>query len=478
MDKSISKGFVWVALEKFSIQIVQFVLGIIIARYITPAEYGILGVMMVFINISQVFIDSGLGSALIYKNDLNEDDLQTSFTFNFAVSLVFVLGVLLASPLLESILEMNNLKTYLSFSIIVLILNAFIVVPTSILTTKMEFRSIAVTNFISTLISGALGATFAFKGLGIWALIIQLLSKSAIQVFLLIPLCKWFPHFYFKKESFLELYKYGIALFGTSCITKFTGEGISLFIAKILTPYNLGIFTRANQFASLTGTSLGSIFSSVLFPAFSSAKNKDEDFHELYNKMIIYQGFIIIPIFFLLALISKPLVIILLTEKWIDVVPILQILCIGRILSTISIATEQAICASGRSDLEFKQQLYKILIKLAFIAIGFIYGIIGIAIADAFSTLLSYFITNHFAKKCEGFSVENQVYALLPFILFSSIAFTIGCLPYLYFDNNIICICLCLLFFTFSYIVCTHFFKKNILKELTSHILLKKIKRQ
>lgn len=462
------------AFEKFSVQIVQFILGIIIARHITPSEYGVLGVIMVFINISQVFIDSGLGSSLIYKNNLEEKDLQTTFTFNFVISVIFAVSVLLLSPFLESMLDMKGIRLYLSVSIIVLTFNAFILVPTSILTTRMEFRSIAFCNLISTFISGSLGAVLACCNFGVWALISQLLCKAIIQVLLFVPLCRWLPNFSFDKQSFLGLYKYGIAIFGTSCITKFTGEGISLFIAKILTPYNLGIFTRANQFASLTGTSLGSIFSTVLFPAFSSARSRDNGFQEIYHKMIICQGFIIIPLFFFLALISKPIVILLLTEKWIDVVPVLQILCIGRILSTISIATEQAICASGKSNLEFKQQLYKIITKIVFIVVGFTYGIIGIAIADALSTILSYFITNYFARKCEGFSVENQIYALLPFILFSSIAVAIGYLPYMYFDNSIICICLCLLFFTFSYLICTVFFKKDVIKELTSYIFLKK----
>lgn len=473
MAKSIKNGIAWVAIEKFSTQIVQFVLGIIIARYITPSEYGVLGVLMVFINISQVFIDSGLGSALIYKNNLKEDDLQTTFSFNFAISLLFASAVFFLSPLLEGILEMKNLQTYLSVSIIVLIFNSFIVVPTSILTTKMEFRSIAITNFTSTFISGTLGAIFAFNGFGVWALIIQLLSKSAIQVFLLFPLCRWIPRFSFNKQSFLDLYKYGVALFGTACITKFTGEGISLFIAKILTPYSLGIFTRANQFASLTGTSLGSIFSTVLFPAFSSVRKETEGFNILYNKMIKLQGVIIIPIFFLLALLSKPIIILLLTEKWIDVIPVLQILCIGRILSTISIATEQAICASGRSDLEFKQQFYKITIKILSIFIGFHWGIIGIAIADATSTLLSFFITNHFAKYCKGFTVQGQFKTLVPYILLSLFAFLLGYIPYFYVQNLWGCLTICTLFFLFSYMCLIYIFQNSLYKELLSLILNK-----
>lgn len=426
MAKSIKRGFAWTAIEKFSIQIVQFILGIIIARHITPQEYGILGILMVFVNISQVFIESGLGSALIYKNTLNEKDLQTAFTFNFAVSLAIVILIMVFSYPIERFFDMKGLSIYLIVCIIVLIFNAFIVVPTSILRVKMNFKAIAISNFFSTLLSGVLGAYTAVIGLGIWALIIQLLSKSFIQMIFLSYQCKWCPKFRFFKNSFIEMYKYAFAIFGTSCITKITSEGISILVAKNLTPYNLGLFTRANQFASLAGTSLGSIFSTVLFPAFSSLKKNSQEFYDLMKKMVIYQGLFIIPLFMFLAVLSKPIVLILLTDKWVGVIPILQILCIGRVLSTISIATEQAICSVGRSDLEFKQQFYKLTIKILFIIIGFKFGIIGIAVADAASTLLSFFITNYFANKCIHFSNCLQLKLIAPFFFSSLLASYVG----------------------------------------------------
>lgn len=422
MANSIKSGFIWTAIEKFSIQIIQFGLGILIARYITPEEYGILGVLMVFINISQVFIDSGLGSAIIYNNTLDEEDLQTAFSFNFFVSiLLFLFIVLLAHPF-EIFLNMNDFALYLGVSAMVLIFNAFILVPTSVLRVKMNFKAIAISNLFSTFLSGILGAIAAICGYGIWALILQLLSKSITQMLILGYTSRWKPRLRFYRSSFVAMYKYSLAIFGTSCITKISSEGISFFVAKILTPYNLGIFTRANQFVSAAGTALGSIFGNVLFPAFSSMKNSPKDFYRLYNRMLIIQSLIIIPLFVLLALLSKPIVLLLLTEKWIDVVLILQILSIGRIFSTISYVTEQAICSVGRSDLEFKQQRDKIIIKIVFVIAGFKFGILGIAVADALSTLLSFWITNHYALKCLDIKSSEQLKSITPFLLFSIIS--------------------------------------------------------
>lgn len=426
MSNNIRKGFAWTAIEKFSLQIVQFVIGIVIARFITPDEYGILGVLMVFVTISQVFIESGLGSVLIYRNNLDENDLQTTFTFNFFISLALVIIIALFANSLEKLIGVPDLSGYLIVSIFVLIPNAFIVVPTSILRVKMDFKAIALSNVISTLLSGCAGVVCAIMGFGVWALVIQLLSKSTLQFLLMMFQCHWLPNFRFSRDSFRGMYKYSFAIFGTSCISKVTDQGISLIIARILTPYSLGIFTRGNQFATLAGTSLGTIFSTVLFPVFSAKKNDAMQFQSLMRKMVEYQGAFIIPIFLFLAVLSKPIVIILLTEKWIDVVPILQILCIGRVLSTISIATEQAICSVGRSDLEFKQQFYKLVLKVIFIVFGLKWGMLGVAVGDSLSTLMSFFITNYFANKCINFGSLVQLKILVPFLITAIISSLAG----------------------------------------------------
>lgn len=470
MAQSIKKGLAWTAIEKFSVQGVQFILGIIIARFITPSEYGVLGVIMVFINISQVFIESGLGSALIYRNNLEEKDLQTTFTFNIAFSLLIFIILFCTAGLIESFFSLENLASYLRVSIIVLILNSFLVVPTAILQVKMNFKSIAITNFSATLVSGGLGCVAAIYGFGVWALILQLLSKGVVQAFLLNILCKWKPRLKFFKDSFLSMYRYSLAIFGTSCITKLTGEGISFFIAKILTPYSLGIFTRANQFASLTGTSLGSIFSTVLFPVFSSRRDGEGNFNDIYNKTVVYQGLVIIPIFALLAVLSKPIIILLLTEKWIDVVPVLQILAVGRILSTISTVTEQAICASGRSDLEFKQQFYKIVLKVICFIIGFKWGLNGIAIADAVSTFLSFYITNFFARRCEGFSVKGQTIQLLPFIVAAAISSVVSLFVISCIDSIVLSLVAGFSTFVLIYFILMFFFERNLMRDINNII--------
>ena len=465
--KKIIKGFTWTAIERFSIQFVQFIIGIIIARLVTPSEYGILGILMVFITISQVFIDSGLGSALIYNNDLKKEDVQTTFTFNFIVSLVLYIILYLASPLIESFYKLDNLSLYIRVSGIVLLINSLIIVPISQLKVWMNFRALAISSISSTTLSGLIGIYLAYTGYGIWALIIQLLSRSSFQCILLIIQCKWLPNFSFYKDSFFQLYKYGANVFSASILTKFVEEGLVLLIGKLMTPYSLGLFTRANQFASLPSTSLGSIVSSVLFPSLSSIKDNNEEFNKIYFKSIKYQGLLSVPIFFIIVLICEPMIRLFLTDKWLEVVPILQILAIGRILLPVANITEQALNAKGRSDLFLKQQSVKLVTKSILVLIALPFGIIYVAIADAIYTICQFFITNYYGNKVMTQSISQILKIIFPFIATGIIALLLSFIISSRIENDLMNILICIVCYIGIYFfILISFYERSLVNNI------------
>lgn len=463
-SNKIVKGFAWTAIERFSIQFVQFILGIIIARLITPAEYGVLGILMVFINISQVFIDSGLGSALIYYNNSKKEDVQTTFTFNLGISTILFIILYFASPYLEIFFHLNHLSKYMQVSALVLFTNSLIVVPTALLKIRLDFRSLAISNLTSTVLSGIFGVLMAYLGYGVWALIGQLLSKSFLQFILLFIQCKWIPRLFFHKESFKRLYNYGIKIFSASCITKLVDESTSFFIGKILDPSSLGLFTRANQFASLPTTSLGTMISSVLFPALSTLKTDDKEFESVYIKSIKYQALLSIPLFLWIAMICEPMIKLLLTDKWIEVVPVLQVLCLGRILAPTTNITEQALNAKGRSDLFLKQQSIKMCCKTILIICAIPFGLIAIASADALFTLSQFFITNHYSPQISKYNSCDLLKIILPFILTGILGATIGFMSLSFTENSFIqiilssCIAGGIYIITLKYLYDTHIF--------------------
>lgn len=472
LHDKIVNGFKWTGMERFLNQFIQFVLSIVIARLISPEEYGILGILLVFINISQVFIDSGLGSSLIYYNSLDEKKLDTTFVFNFALSIILFLMLFGAAPFIESFYNIDNLSTFIRVSSIVLLTNSIIVVPTAVLKIKLDFKSLSLSNIISIFFSAICGIILAYLGFGVWSLIVQMLSKSFLQAILITIQSKWVPSLLFDINSFKRLYKYGINIFGTSVLTKFTDEGISAMIAKYISPTNLGLFIRSNQFASFPGSCVGSIISNVMFPSLSSIKDNRTDFRKLYLNATEFQAVITIPLFFFLALAAKPIVIILLTEKWIGVVPLFQILCIGRVLSIVANSTEQALIANGNSDTFFKQQVVKLLLKIVLVLIALPYGIIAIAVADAVQTLCQYLITNYFAKAKLRYTMKNQFLIVLPYLISGFIAFFMGAVSFYFIDNIIVLLFVLFVVYSSVYLILNIVvFKKHYISNFFSVLL-------
>lgn len=406
---SIKKGIIWTSGEKLLTQFVQFILGIIIARLITPQEYGVLGIILVFINVAQVFIDSGLGSALIYRNNLDKRDMQTTFSFNFIVSLVLCVLLYLGSPFIEDYFKLEGLISFLRIASLVLIFNSFVIVPTCILKIKQNFKAISIANFASTLMSGVLGVILAYAGYGVWALIIQLLSRSILLMILITIQSRWLPDFSFSRKSFDGLWKYSANLLTSHSLTKFVEEGVSFIVGKALTPYSLGLFTRGLQFASLPNGIIGSVLSTVMFPVLSSYRQDEALFYQTYRKTIIIQSILIPPIYIGLAIISEPLVFLLLGEKWMDVVPVLQIFCFGKSIFSLANTTEHALCSLGYSNIALKQQMYKMLIKLVLILFALRWGFMAVVVANAIADFSAYFITNYCGRKLLLYSMKKQL---------------------------------------------------------------------
>lgn len=435
-NSKIAKGMAWTTLDRLSNHVVQFVIGIVIARFVTPKEYGVLGLLMVLITISQVFIDSGLGSALIYRANKDTKDLSTTFTFNLILSFFFFVAIYSNASWIDSFFAIPDFQTKLEVCSFILISNSIIVVPTAILKIDLNFKALALSNVTSTLTSGIAAIILAYMGFGVWALIIQQLARSLILMILVLYHCCWRPRIAFYKESFSGLYNYGVKLFITGCITKLVDESTSLFIGKFLTPYSLGLYTRGSQFASLPGSIMGSVVNSVLFPSLSQLKDNEKKFNSVFKISVIYQAAISIPLFLWLAMLSEPLIRILLTEEWIEVVPVMQILCIGRCLSPVANISEQVLMSKGRSDLMLKQQMIKMSIKFIMVICLLKYGILAVALADAIYTITQMSVTCYFLHGISDYGFVRQSRSIALFILFAMLSAAIGYIVVQSISNN------------------------------------------
>lgn len=419
LSNKILKGFSWTATERIVSQLVIFIIGIVVARLVTPSEYGVLGILMVFINVSSVFVDSGLGNSLIYYNELKKRDLHTTFCMNIFISIALILLICLLSSFIEEFYKLENLALYLQVISLTILFNAFLVVPTAILKVNLNFKSLAISNMCSSVASGILAIVMAYHGYGIWALIAQVMARSFLQASFLVVMSKWIPKLVFYKESCIRLYRYGINLITASCLTKITEEGISFFLGKVFSPYNLGIYTRATQFSVLPSTSIGNVIISVLFPTLSLVKDDKDKFKQIYNAIIKIMSALSMPIFVILVVVAEPFIRLVLTEKWIEVVPFLQVFCIGRLLFPVSNVTEQALNAVGRSDLFLKQQIWKMAVKALFIIPALFFNIYIVAIADALSSMVAYFVTTMIAREVLSIGVFGQLRSIIWYMLFA-----------------------------------------------------------
>jgi len=416
-SNTVVKGLVWSSFEKLSVQIVQFIIGVILARLLTPAEYGIIGILLVFIAFMQVFIDSGFSKALIQTQDRSEIDYSTVFFTNSLISVGCYVLLWFGAPWIADFYNNPELIRYTRVIGSVLFFNALFAIPNTILIIHLDFKVLAKINFAGNLISGVIAILMAYYGYGVWALIWQQIIRAVLLVLLYWLFVRWKPLLVFSKESFKRLFAFGSKLLYASLLGMIVNNFTNLFIAKLSSTKDLGYYTRGTQFTDVVYGTTSSVLDSVLLPIFSKSQNDLPLLVSYFRTFIRSVALLIVPIFFLLAFVSKPLVLLLLTEKWLPVVPIMQIFCFARLITIIAGLNITVLYAIGRSDLVLKQQVIKIIIRVVFLALALKFGIIYIAIAELLSTIVHFFINTYYPGKIMKINAGVQLKEMMPIAL-------------------------------------------------------------
>ncbi len=457
---------IWSSLEKFSVQGVSFAIGIILARLLTPKEYGTVGLILVFISFSQVFIDSGFGAALIQKQDRNEKDINTVFTFNFIVALICYAIIWLIAPLISSYYHIEELVYFIRVLGITLFFQAATSIPQTLLTIKMDFRSLAKVNIIASVFSGVIAIYLAYHEYGEMAIIWQNILRTLIITVLIWFFIDWKPKFSFFKKSFFTLFSFGSKLLISSLLNNILNNVSSLFIGKVLSVKSLGFYTRGTQFSDMIFGSVYSIYSSVLLPSLSSIQNDKELLIKETRNIIKTSSVLIFPLFTFLAVTSKPIIILLLTEKWMEAAPVMAIICVARAITIISGVNISLLYAIGRSDLVLKQQYFKLTIRIVFLLISFKFGIIWIALAELLATLVHFFINTYYPGKYMNYGALSQINDAKTPILVSTVLSLITLFCHEYIPNNLLKIFLSMFVFSIVYYCTLKFFGLRELDKL------------
>lgn len=411
------KGVLWNFIEKFSVKGSSFIISILLARILSPTDYGLIGMLTVFISLSTVFIEGGFIKALIQKQERTDEDFSTVFFFNLAVSIVIYCVIYVVSPYISSFYNEKALTNILRILSLNLIVGSLNIVQRAKLMIAMDFKALAKINFIATIIGGGIGISMAYTNWGVWALVGQTLT-STLAMFFLFPLySRWKPQWMFSLSSFKTLFGFGSKLLVTGVVSTIYNNIATIAIGKSYKTSELGYYTRATQFSEMIAWTVNDIMGTVTFPILSECQKQREQMIEIYSKSLFYTALLIFPIMSLMALLATPLIIVLLTEKWLPCVILLQILCFARMMTPLSAINMNVLNAIGRPDLFMKVDFIKIPIGILSLVITIPMGVTAVVVGDLVTTFIAFFINTYYPGKILGYGAWQQIKAFSPIIL-------------------------------------------------------------
>lgn len=402
-------GFLWSAIETFSGQAIQFAISIVLARLLMPSDFGIIGMLTIFLAFSDSIIDSGFGNALIQKRERTQIDYSTIFYFNVLIAVLFYIILYLGAPYIALFYEMPILEPVTKVVSLRLIFGALMLVQNTKLQLELRFKLLTKIRLATSVFTGLVGIGLAYLGYGVWALVFQMLFSQVFQVILLWSLSRWSPSCVFSIESLKTLFGFGSKLLITGLYGPIFDNLNTLIIGKFYSPSQLGLYTRSNTLVKLPSASITQIINRVSYPVLCSISDEDNRLVVAYRKLIKETYFIVFPIMMGLLVASKPLVLFLLTEKWIECVPYIQVLCVAMSLYPICAYNINLLLVKGHSEVHMKLDLVKKIFTVIVLAITASISVSAICFGSVLTSLFSWIITAYYSGRYLDLSLSKQI---------------------------------------------------------------------
>lgn len=411
------KGVIWSAIERFSTQGVQFLFGILLARLLTPDDYGMIAMLTIFMAVSQTFIDSGFGNALIRKPDRNEADKATVFFFNIFTAAACYGIIFLAAPFIAQFYNMPLLTDILRVLALNLIIQAFGSIQRLNLTIDLNFKTLAKVSFAGAVVGGSAGLICAYNGLGVWSLVVQQMTTMSTRVILFWILVQWRPKSFFNKSSFKNMFGFGSKLLISGLLNTLYENLYDLIIGKVFSAATLGNYSRASHFGYFPSSNITGIFQRVTYPILSKIQNDHEKLRIGYLKFLNMATLIIFPLMIGLAAVAKPFVLLVLTDKWVDVILILQIISIAYMWYPVHAINLNILQVLGRSDLFLKLEIIKKIVGIAILVVTVPHGIIALCYGQWVSACFGLVINTYYSGKLLNAGLLIQLKMYIPTLL-------------------------------------------------------------
>lgn len=407
-------GLGWSAIDNISRIGVSFIVSIVLARLLSPDEYGLIGILTIFISVFNAIVDSGFTNALIRKNNASDTDYSTVFYVNMVVSVFMAAALFLCARPIASFFGREELVALTQAMSCIVIINALSIVQKARTTKAIDFKIQTKITLISAIISGVIGIVMAYMGYGVWALVGQQISCQLLTTALFWIYNKWLPSLVFSWESFREMWSFGWKLLVSGLIDTLWKEIYQVVIGKCYAPETLGLYTRAKQFSDLCSTNLTSIIQRVSYPVLSSIQDDKVRLREAYKKVIKTTMLPTFVLMFGMAAVAKPMIMVLIGEKWLGCVGFLQIICIYGALYPLHAINLNMLQVQGRSDLFLKLEIIKKIINIGPLLLGIFVDIYLMVGSSIITSCISYYLNAYYSGPFLNYSIKEQVKDILP----------------------------------------------------------------
>ena len=412
-------GVGWSFIDNLSSSGITFLVGLVLARLLTPSEYGIMAILTIFIAVSNSIVDSGFSNALIRKTDARRVDYNTVFLFNLLVSGFLYVVLFLAAPAISRFFKEPLLVEVMRVIGWVLVINALAIIPRTLFVKEVNFKTQTKISLIASISSGVIGIGMALAGLGVWSLVGQQLSRQLLNTLFLWIYCTWRPAWEFSMQSFKELFGFGSKILLSGLLNTIFNEIYSLVIGRCYTSAQLGQYTRANQFNQIFSSNLTTVIQRVSYPVLSSIQDESERLREAYRKVIKSTMLISFACMLGLAAVARPLILILIGEKWLPAVGFLQIICFSGMFYPLHAINLNILQVKGRSDLFLRLEIIKKIIAVGPLVLGVLFSIEYMLWGSVCTSLIAYFLNSYYSANLIDYPAKEQIQDILPTFIVS-----------------------------------------------------------
>lgn len=418
---------IWTTIQKFAKMGIQFISGVVLARLLTPFDYGCIGMLSIFMVLAETFIDGGFGSALIQKKRPTHEDYSTIFWWNVVLAFLMYAVLYISAPAISRFYKIPLLCDVLRVQGIILFIYALNLIQRNQLKKQLKFRILAKVRIVTSVIALITTIFMAYKGFGVWALVAQNIIGAAIPAIVFWGYTKWRPSFVFSRRSFKELFSFGIYMFLTHIVNKMNSQLQALLIGKFYNPVTLGYYSKGSKTESLASQTISSVMTSVTYPLYAEVQDEKERMQNMIKRLTMTISYITFPLMFILMLCAKPIFVLLYSDRWLNSVPYFQALCLAGLAICLLSVNLQTISAIGKSKTMFNWSLVKITVSLGLVVCGLsLFGMKGLLAGNIIGAWFNYFVNIGLVSKYIGYRWLRQIGDLLPVAIISVLAAVIS----------------------------------------------------